>query len=410
MNKYIFGPIDSHLGAENGVVEFGPASMYNHHDDSNLLHGIIGELTYNDVLNTIILPQISTFQLMEANAIYVPYESRVIKNIEPLEEIFNNYGGIDWFRANGIEMKYIEQSSTKYESMNSLRKVGHCVSNIHTNRSKIIAQESTGQGVFASVDFKTGELVDVSPVLVLPKHEVQEASDKTSVLINFCFSRPGSDLAFLPIGYGAVCNHGGKNANVAIEWHWWGGYYNESVLSISPEELLKSEFAQLYFSYRALRDIKKDEEILIDYGESWEADWNKYLQAKKDFKIFKEAVPLFRRPIDMPASMLPDNWLISCAGANCDEFGEILPDLSLTLRVQSYYPETLEVYWEDDVMPVVTVEPHLNAQSAATINTFVGHTFLFKHKNKVIQVYTATAAKHQRLVISGFTPRDTDEL
>ena len=59
--------------------------------------------------------------------------------------------------------------------------------------------------------------MDVSPVLILPKHEVKRESNVRSVLLNFCFSRPGSDVALFPIGYGAVCNHGGKElANVVF--------------------------------------------------------------------------------------------------------------------------------------------------------------------------------------------------
>ena len=383
--KYVFSTHDSEK-AGICVVEFGPAMIYNHHVDNNVQHSFVDDWE-DGYYEKIALPQITAYQLLEANTISPMNFFRLNYDILPGEEMFNSYGDT-WFTSKGIELSTPSKQESSYPSMSELKAVGHCVSNIYTSKSKISAQESAGQGVFASVEFKKGELVDVSPVLVLPKHEVQEASDSSYVLINFCFSRPGSDLAFLPIGYGAVCNHGGKNANVAIEWHWWGGSYNESVLSISPAELLKSEFAQLYFSYRALRDIKKDEEILIDYGADWEADWNKYLQAKRDFKIFKEAVPLFRRSIDINEPMFPDNWYVDCVGATCG---------GMTLTVISHYMEAFEIYWENSLIMTVEQSP----MKPSTITCYPGHTFVFKHNNQVIQEYTATDMNHQKVVVTG---------
>lgn len=309
LSKYVFGAVATEL---SGIVvlEFGPSMIYNHHEMNNVQHFAIDNWDDSNY-KTFLFPQMSAFQLLEANTIFPLNFFYVNEDVLPGEEMYSDYGDT-WFTIKGIELITSTRQESSYASMSELENVGHCVSNIRTNNSGIISQESTGQGVFASVDFKEGELVDVSPVLVLPKHEVQKASDSTCVLINFCFSRPDSYLAFLPIGYGAVCNHGGKNANVAIEWHCWGGSFKEDVFKLSPKDLLQLESAKLYFGYRALRDIKMGEEILIDYGESWEADWNKYLKAKKEFKKLQPNIPLFRRPIELPESMFSYNWYTDC--------------------------------------------------------------------------------------------------
>ena len=398
LNKYTFSPGPRDDGLE--VVEFGPSMIYNHHVRHNVQHYLADDWAGNYFEN-IVSRQVKAYQLLEANTVYPLNYFLVLDDIGPGEEMFNSYGD-DWFKAKDIVLRVPEKHESAYESIAALKKVGHCVSNIHTNKSHIVSQESAGKGVFASANFNKGDLVDVSPILALPKHQVAEVSDEYSVLLNFCFSRPGSDLALLPIGHGAVCNHGGKKkSNVAIEWFYWGGNYNEGVLRLEPEELLKSEFAQLYFGYRALRQIKKGEEILIDYGDDWESDWEAYLKEKREFKHFKAPVPIFRRAIDLPESMFPEQWYVECIGKTpCTNEKTVDSSPAVTVAVTSNFDNFVDVYWSDDF--ILKIQP--NEQT--TLNSFPGHEFQFKVNGKVVANYVVLEDKKQKLVLN---PDDSDD-
>ena len=63
-----------------------------------------------------------------------------------------------------------------------------------------------GKGIFATRDIKTGELIEVSPVLVSCKDEWKYL--KKTILFNYCFTW-GEDYEQIAIalGYGSLFNH-----------------------------------------------------------------------------------------------------------------------------------------------------------------------------------------------------------
>ena len=94
-------------------------------------------------------------------------------------------------------------------------------------------------------------------------------------------------------------------------------------------ELLSSSSAQLFFAYRALRDIAADEEITLDYGSQWEEDWQDYLQKRRDFRRFEMTFPLFRRTIDLPEGMMPLDWRNRTCSADDSEVQQTLEALEI---------------------------------------------------------------------------------
>lgn len=197
--------------------------------------------------------------------------------------------------------------------------IGQCNDHVRVHDSSI---PNAGRGVFARKNITRGELIQVSPVLVVAKHQVAAASDENSVLINFCISRPDSDLALLPINFVGFCNHGGNEANAKLEWFFWSK--DRAALDRLPDDLVKEHAASLYLGYRATEDISEYAEITIDYGTAWEQEWNDYLQRKKDFRILLDAVPLFRRAMDAPEGLFPSRWLVDCVGDTCQDFQDEL--------------------------------------------------------------------------------------
>lgn len=100
-----------------------------------------------------------------------------------------------------------------------------------------------GLGVFAKEDISKGEIIEESPVLVIPEDQLSELV-KTR-LIDYVFFAWGADKnsGGLVLGYGSLFNHSyTPNAKYTI---------------IAEEDLVRFE---------AIKDIKKGEEILMNYN------------------------------------------------------------------------------------------------------------------------------------------------
>jgi hypothetical protein len=113
---------------------------------------------------------------------------------------------------------------------------------------------NAGMGVFAAEDLAAGDFMEIIGVQV----RRGSAADKcTNYASSYKFAaRAGeSDRLVVPMGYGGMVNHatdpGAKNVEIRANK---GPTRNPNAGQI------------VYFF---LRDIKKDEEILGDYGETW---------------------------------------------------------------------------------------------------------------------------------------------
>ncbi|CAE7704025.1 unnamed protein product, partial [Symbiodinium microadriaticum] len=145
-----------------------------------------------------------------------------------------------------------------------------------------------GKGVFARRPFRKGELVSVSPVMFLQR-DIIDREEASTLLINYCLSASHADILALPFGTAGMINHGGRLAsNLNIQWFDWqddtcriGRRDNVSALfdSLSQESLLNASNAPLYMGYYAQRFIEEGEELTIDYGQDWEDEWLRYLEA-----------------------------------------------------------------------------------------------------------------------------------
>lgn len=215
--------------------------------------------------------------------------------------------------------EYEVESSHKY-SLDYLQEHGHCMTDIVVNESSI---PLAGLGVFTKKGFKAGDIVSISPVVVLPRHSLEEIAEQT-VILNYCMCGAKSDAALFPIGTAGLMNHGGIDANVKIEWFQWpaspGGPPQEDRLNMPIEKLERFPFAPLDFKYVATRDIEPYEELLLSYGEQWEHAWMKHLDDLKawsdKFDINSVAMrPQFREPLTAPVDFFPPNFEKDCIGA-----------------------------------------------------------------------------------------------
>jgi hypothetical protein len=101
--------------------------------------------------------------------------------------------------------------------------------------------KSKGRGVFALKDFKKGEIIEKCPIINITPEE-RKHCEKT--ILNFYIypwrsTRSGSVV----LGYGSIYNH-----------------------SFNPNADWKQNFKEENMIYRALKEIKKEEEILVNYN------------------------------------------------------------------------------------------------------------------------------------------------
>jgi uncharacterized protein len=106
---------------------------------------------------------------------------------------------------------------------------------IYIDKSKI---PDSGKGVFASVDIKKGEIIEVAPILVLEFSDFIDT--KWNLLFEYYFWM--DDYVALALGYGSMYNHS-KDANA--------------------EYKLDRENQTITFT--AIKDIEKGSEILFNY-------------------------------------------------------------------------------------------------------------------------------------------------
>lgn len=285
------------------AIVFGEGMMYNSLDTENLVH----EWNENK------LPGFDSLY-EESYTRYTSFKYTAQESIRTGEELFVNYGK-DWFEQRSHSPITSSEIIKRRYSSKDLEKYGFCLSDTYISSSSI---PLAGNGLFSKKAYKKGDIVMLSPVLILPKQDVELTID-SSLLINYCITSNNSDVALLPISVGGMINHGGKTSNVEIMWHLESD--TESYLSQSPKNLSKLNYAPLSIKYVAKKPILIGEEITVNYGIEWEKEWFKHLNDLKNWneKYFNYGhflKPQFRKMIEAPIGMFPENFYGSYFGSD----------------------------------------------------------------------------------------------
>jgi SET domain-containing protein len=98
-----------------------------------------------------------------------------------------------------------------------------------------------GRGVFAKVAIKKGELIETCPVIPIPEHDVAALSHSI-LLTYFYFFGKKKERIVVALGFGSIYNH-----------------------TDSPNAMYKENERELTIDFIANKDIKKDEEITVNY-------------------------------------------------------------------------------------------------------------------------------------------------
>jgi hypothetical protein len=179
-------------------------------------------------------------------------------------------------------------------------------------------------------NFYAGEIVTISPTMILPKERVERMSLETDTVIqNYCIaSADVSSIVLFPFGLSGMANHArAGHANMEMEWHWWSEEEKEKKMSASAEDLSSAAFAQLDIAFRATVDIWEGTELTFDYGDEWADAWVSYLgqmnlwlisralneHAKYDDELFSAdlidlVMPEFRAFMAAPEGFFLPQW------------------------------------------------------------------------------------------------------
>lgn len=177
-------------------------------------------------------------------------------------------------------------------SIEWLQDRGYCQDHIKPDISTI---PQAGRGAFATRDLPKGTVVGYSPLVHIGVHGreifdisynnvggINEERHTYDLIINYSFGHRNSSMVLTP--YGGMVNYinhqSGDKANVKVRWP------DRTLVAHKPDWLKENpEFFRdtiekigLSFEYVALRDIKKGEEVFMDYGPEWEAAWEEHVK------------------------------------------------------------------------------------------------------------------------------------
>lgn len=286
------------------AIVFGEGMMYNSLDIENVVHEWASGLPGFD----------SIYDKPFTN--YTFFKYTIQRNVRIGEEFFVNYGD-GWFQQRSLNSLHFSDIPKRRYSLLDLQKYGFCLSDTYISDSAI---PLSGRGLFSRKSFRKGDTVMMSPVLVLPREDVESTAD-SSVLMNYCLTTNQSNVALLPISVGGMINHGGINSNVEIMWE--SDSSTTEHLSQPASILASLNFAPLTIKYVAKRPIISGEEITISYGQEWEEKWLEYLSSLKlwnqQFGAFGHYMkPQFRKMIEAPFGLFPPTFFGNCFGKRCE--------------------------------------------------------------------------------------------
>lgn len=109
---------------------------------------------------------------------------------------------------------------------------------------KIINIQGKGRGVIATDDIKRDEIIEYCPIVFISEKETSFFEKEKTILKFYWLLQPETKKSCVILGYGSLYNHS-KNPNAEVDY---------------DIKILKD-----YLFFRALKKIKKGEEIVFNY-------------------------------------------------------------------------------------------------------------------------------------------------
>ncbi|CAB9501525.1 Guanylate cyclase [Seminavis robusta] len=244
---------------------------------------------------------------------------------------------------------------------------GTCADHIRADVSTI---RQAGRGAFATRDLPNGAIVSSLPLIqiinknVLEMYELKDIKTRKleqrrrvgyQLLLNYCYGHVNSTMLLCP--YGPIVNmvnHNQTRANVKLRWSDpERGNHEPGMLQQPIDTFSEDRTTKLSMDLVAIRDIKKDEEILLDYGDDWEKAWQEHVKswnitdADKYISAFmlnqEENTTSLRTEFEQLSDPYPGNVNLECDLNIWEGINKTLFNTTLVINITStddweYYP------------------------------------------------------------------------
>ena len=105
-----------------------------------------------------------------------------------------------------------------------------------------------GRGIFARVDIKRGETIEQCPVIEIPEHDASNIN-KSMLVTYIYYLGKNKERLMIALGFGSIYNH-----------------------SFKPNAKYKERYGEKTIDFIAINEIKKDEEITVNYSQGDQKD------------------------------------------------------------------------------------------------------------------------------------------
>ena len=185
----------------------------------------------------------------------------------------------------------------KKRSVEWIEKHGMCMENMVAGTTTI---PQAGRGAFATRAFQKDATIMTTPVITMTLEQLKLRDENGDFMdegyqqiLNYCYGHMNSTLLFFPAAPAVnfINNENKDKANAEIRWSTSPHHHSDWL--DAPLNKMKTEIKRgLAFDIVATKDIKRGDEILVYYGESWEARWDRHIQnfGDKNANNFTESI------------------------------------------------------------------------------------------------------------------------
>ena len=248
-----------------------------------------------------------------------------------------NYRKIRKVKEAGGTFLYRNRDAIKNQKW--LEKNGFCVDNMYSGMSTIPA---AGRGAFASRDISEGETISIIPTVLFGTGDLMNMYDVVAIEtnedenaqkfdydrsrprgqqlgVNYAFGHPESSFMFLPIAPMVHYINHNSNPNAVLQWSTHSTMRNDKATwDHSVREVMNFKSNMVVFEIEATKDIKKGDEIFIDYGDEWVETWEKY---QNNWKLRHENKPWPLRAEDVKMAFKEKPYPVAASPGS----GNLLP-------------------------------------------------------------------------------------
>lgn len=330
--------------------------------------------------------------LDRATQLYLAHE-KLKKSIEPdqqnvVDDLWDHFVRNTTFNESRVIASFRHDDHAEWEEMSKLKSLkqirlneatkskewlyehGTCGDHLYGKKSTI---EQAGRGAFASRDLPEGTVVAHLPLVHMTNRShldmfyfdnmakyykaKKRGTRPPQMLLNYCYGHGESSMLLCPYGpVASYVNHNQTRANLRLQWaDPEKGNLMPDLLEQPMEVLDSDKTAKLAFEMVATRDISKDEECFLDYGDAWEEAWQHHVaswkpvpdaekyQYLKQFLEELDGTPYHLTKDELESNPRPQNIEMKCSSLYWTDFWEELSERDKQAALDEYESVPCEV-------------------------------------------------------------------